>query len=189
MPATGEPTRRRAGPRPAPTTWEHHGGAASAPLRYRRREPEKTLLHAVVRERLESFLAQARERSSHGRGLPAFVERDLRALEESEDEALAALQAAEVDRRLRYPDPFPNVRRSSFLEGFSLHAGVRIHENDREGRERLARYVPCTVRLALGSSIPSLRGWQGARHRFQDCASRYRTGRVQVTLMWPLPTP
>ncbi len=61
--------------------------------------------------------------------------------EESEDEALAALQAAEVDRRLRYPDPFPHVRRSAFLEGFSLHAGVRIHENDREGRERLARYV------------------------------------------------
>ncbi len=59
--------------------------------------------------------------------------------EESEDEALAALQAAEVDRRLRYPDPFPHVRRSAFLEGFSLLAGVRIHENDREGRERLAR--------------------------------------------------
>jgi len=33
--------------------------------------------------------------------------------EESEDEALAALQAAEVDRRLRYPDPFPHVRRSA----------------------------------------------------------------------------
>ncbi len=61
--------------------------------------------------------------------------------EEFEDDALAMLQAAEVDRRLRYPDPFPHVRRSAFLEGFSLHAGVRIHEHDREGRERLARYV------------------------------------------------
>jgi hypothetical protein len=61
--------------------------------------------------------------------------------EEFEDDALAALQAAEADRRLRYPDPFPHVRRSAFLEGFSLHAGVRIHENDREGRMRLARYV------------------------------------------------
>jgi len=61
--------------------------------------------------------------------------------EESEDEALAALQAAEVGRRIRYPDPFPHVRRSAFLEGFSLHAGVRIHENDRDGRERLGRYV------------------------------------------------
>jgi hypothetical protein len=27
----------------------------------------------------EAFLAQVRERSSHGRGLPAFVERELRA--------------------------------------------------------------------------------------------------------------
>ena len=44
--------------------------------------------------------------------------------EGSEDDALAALQAAEVDRRLRYPDPFPPVRRCAFLEGFSLHAGV-----------------------------------------------------------------
>jgi hypothetical protein len=47
--------------------------------RYRRREPEKTLLHAVVRSRLEPFLAAARDRSSSGRGLPAYVERDLRA--------------------------------------------------------------------------------------------------------------
>src|SRR6266567_676438 len=69
---------------PAPTepleSWERCPGAASSPLgRYRRREPEKTLLHEVVRERLEPFLAAARERSAHGRGLPAFVERELRA--------------------------------------------------------------------------------------------------------------
>ncbi len=44
----------------APGTWERHAGAACAPLRgYRRREPEKTLLHQVVRERLETFLAAA----------------------------------------------------------------------------------------------------------------------------------
>ena len=36
----------------------------------------------MFRNHLESFLAQARERSSHGRGLPAFVERDLRAYTE-----------------------------------------------------------------------------------------------------------
>jgi hypothetical protein len=48
---------------------------ASAPLRFRRREPAKTLLYTIVREHLESFLAQARERSSHGRSLPALVER------------------------------------------------------------------------------------------------------------------
>jgi hypothetical protein len=61
-------------------TWERHAFAACAPLgRYRRREPERTLLHAVVRERLEPFLARARERSAHGRGLPAFVEGAFRA--------------------------------------------------------------------------------------------------------------
>jgi hypothetical protein len=42
-------------------TWERHAFAACAPLgEYRRREPERTLLHAVVRERLEPFLARVR---------------------------------------------------------------------------------------------------------------------------------
>jgi hypothetical protein len=31
-------------------------------------------------------------------------------------------------------------RRSAFLEGYSLHAGVWIHENDRAGLERLCKY-------------------------------------------------
>ena len=64
-------------------TWERRPGAALAPVpggaAYRRREPEKTLLHAVVRDRLEPFLAAARDRSPSGRGLPAHIERDLRA--------------------------------------------------------------------------------------------------------------
>jgi hypothetical protein len=60
--------------------WERRAGDACAPLaHYRRREPERTLLHEVVRAELETFLAAARERSEHGRGLPAFVERELRA--------------------------------------------------------------------------------------------------------------
>jgi hypothetical protein len=60
--------------------WERRPGAALAPVRrYRRCEPEKTLLHEVVRSRLEPFLAAARDRSPSGRGLPAHVERDLRA--------------------------------------------------------------------------------------------------------------
>jgi hypothetical protein len=76
--SSGACDRRAPRPRPAPTRWERHGGAASPPLRYHRREPEKTLLYTVVRKHRESFLAQARERISHGRGLPAFVERELR---------------------------------------------------------------------------------------------------------------
>ncbi len=60
---------------------------------------------------------------------------------ESEADAMAALQAAEVDRRLRFPDEFRHSRHGAFLDGFSLHAGVRIHGNDRDGRERLCRYL------------------------------------------------
>jgi hypothetical protein len=61
-------------------TWERRDGAARSPLRrYRRREPEKTLFHSVVRERLEPFLAAARERCTSGRVLAGHVERDLRA--------------------------------------------------------------------------------------------------------------
>jgi hypothetical protein len=59
----------------------------------------------------------------------------------AEEDAFAALQAVEVDRRLRYPDPFRQVRRSAHLDGFSLHAGVRIHEHDRERLERPCRYA------------------------------------------------
>jgi hypothetical protein len=61
--------------------------------------------------------------------------------DDQEVDALASLQAAEVDRRMRFPDPFKSGRKSAFLDGFSLHAGVRIHEHDREGRERLFRYA------------------------------------------------
>jgi hypothetical protein len=69
-----------AGP-PLPThtyEYERHPGAASAPLSegYRRREPEKTVLHGVVREHLETFLAQARR--LHGEGYPRFIEREFR---------------------------------------------------------------------------------------------------------------
>jgi hypothetical protein len=46
-----------------------------APGRYRRREPEQTVLHQVVREQLETFLAR---RQDQGRPVPRFVERELR---------------------------------------------------------------------------------------------------------------
>jgi len=62
-------------PPEAPGTWERHAGAACAPLRgYRRREPEKTLLHRVVRERLETFLAAVRE-AQRPRPRPARLRR------------------------------------------------------------------------------------------------------------------
>jgi hypothetical protein len=42
-----------------------------------RRQPEQSVLHGVVREHLETFLAEARQRGG-GEGLPRFVERELR---------------------------------------------------------------------------------------------------------------
>ncbi|MFN0063133.1 MAG: transposase, partial [Myxococcaceae bacterium] len=36
--------------------------------------------------------------------------------------------------------PPRNGRRCAFLEGFSLHANSRVHENDRQGLARLAKY-------------------------------------------------
>jgi hypothetical protein len=42
---------------------------------YVRREPGNTVLHQLVREHLETFLAQA---SQDGRGLPPHVENELR---------------------------------------------------------------------------------------------------------------
>jgi glutaredoxin 2 len=44
---------------------------------YVRRQPEQTILHRVVREHIETFLAEARRRGG-GEGLPRFVERELR---------------------------------------------------------------------------------------------------------------
>jgi len=41
------------------------------------RQPERAVLHQVVREHLETFLAEARHRGG-GEGLPLFVEREFR---------------------------------------------------------------------------------------------------------------
>jgi hypothetical protein len=68
---------------------------------------------------------------------PAFEEQDAA----DPDDPYASLQAAEVDRRLFYPGSFKRSRRSAHLDGFSLHAGVRVHEHDRQGLERLCRYA------------------------------------------------
>jgi hypothetical protein len=56
-------------------TYELTQGAASQPLRspYVRREPEKTVLHQVVRENLQTFLFELRE---DGHGLPRYVEEE-----------------------------------------------------------------------------------------------------------------
>ena len=46
------------------------------PRGYRRREPEKTALHIVVRENLQTFLAEGRGRFDDSNGYPPFVQRE-----------------------------------------------------------------------------------------------------------------
>ena len=59
-----------------------------------------------------------------------------------------------MDRGQRFFDPAKHQRRSANLDGWSLHAGVRIHGNDHEGREKLFRYAikpPLALqRLSMG---------------------------------------
>ena len=50
--------------------------AASEPT-YQRREPETTVLHALVRDHLEEFLEHARD--TYTRPIPRYVENELRA--------------------------------------------------------------------------------------------------------------
>jgi hypothetical protein len=83
--------------------------------------------------------------------------------------AFAALQAQEVDRRIRIPDPFKHARRPASLDGYSLHAGVRIHDNDREGLERLCRYA---FRPPFALERLTLR--RGGAARLQDEAAEER---------------
>jgi len=45
---------------------------------YRPREPERTVLHRVVGEHLETFLAEARARDESAQGVPDFVEDEFR---------------------------------------------------------------------------------------------------------------
>ncbi|MBU1702022.1 MAG: transposase zinc-binding domain-containing protein [Candidatus Eisenbacteria bacterium] len=52
------------------------GEAARSSGVYRRRQPETTVLYEIVREHLETFLAQGR--GSDGEGYPHFVEREFR---------------------------------------------------------------------------------------------------------------
>jgi hypothetical protein len=60
--------------------YEREPGAASRPVpgSYHRREPERTPLHIIVRENLETLLDEARVRDESGTGYPQFVEHEFR---------------------------------------------------------------------------------------------------------------
>jgi len=70
--------------RAEPCVYEAYPGAASAPLAslpgpaYRQRQPQRTVLHRVVRENLRSFLAEGEARSASGAGYPYYVEKEFR---------------------------------------------------------------------------------------------------------------
>ena len=69
-----------------------------------------------------------------------MLERELGDDDNEESSALAQLAAAAlrpVARSGREPE---SKRLTAFLDGFSLHAGTHLHENDRLGLERLCRY-------------------------------------------------
>jgi len=80
--------RRPAGhshPAPLPAVvYEREPGAATAPLppavtgTYKRRQPELTALHAIVRDNLETFLEEGQRASSDGSGYPRFVAQEFR---------------------------------------------------------------------------------------------------------------
>ena len=74
------PAHDRCQPARPSFVYEREPGAASRPisLRYRRRQPEKTALYAVVRDHLETFLQEGRDADPSGAGYPAFVEHEFR---------------------------------------------------------------------------------------------------------------
>src|SRR5262245_34956965 len=60
--------------------YERTFGAAGQPLRdYRRRAPERTVLHELVARHAQTLLAELRDADPEGGGLPRYVERELAA--------------------------------------------------------------------------------------------------------------
>ena len=75
MPVQAHPTRRTtrwSTPPPGPSAGTH-----AQPYR-RRRRPETTTLHRIVREQLETYLALANESDPMGDGVPDHVEKEFR---------------------------------------------------------------------------------------------------------------
>jgi hypothetical protein len=69
---------------------------------------------------------------------------------DSAHDALSQTQAASLQTNFSFPanhnanqrieSQRPRSARNAFINGYSLHANVRIHRNDREGLEKLCRY-------------------------------------------------
>jgi hypothetical protein len=58
--------------------YERTSGAAGQPLAgYRRREPERTVLHELVARYAQTMFKELRDADPEGGGLPRYVEREL----------------------------------------------------------------------------------------------------------------
>ena len=88
---------------------------------------------ADVESLLETFLRRL---------VPLLERHGLHELESLPEHALDALQLSSAQWKLSLGSPHPprRARRCATLEGFSLHANTRVHENDRTGLETLCRY-------------------------------------------------
>jgi transposase-like protein len=78
-PGAGDRSGVLRAPRPVRGDRLLQAGQPPGSLGYRPREPDATVLHEIVHEHLETFLAEARLRGG-GSGLPSFVESELRDL-------------------------------------------------------------------------------------------------------------
>ena len=76
--------------------------------------------------------------------------------DEPDADALAALVVASLKARPAAGGEAPRPKRlTAFLEGFSLHAGVHLHANDRLGLEQLCRYgARGAIALSRLSELP-----------------------------------
>ncbi len=88
---------------------------------------------ADVESLLETFLRRL---------VPLLERYGLHELEAIPEHALDALQLSSAQWKLPLGSPHPprRSRRCATLDGFSLHANTRVHENDRTGLETLCRY-------------------------------------------------
>ena len=75
--------------------------------------------------------------------------------EEPDVDALAELCAASMAARSSGSQDATPKRLTAFLEGFTLHAGVHLHANDRRGLEQLYRYgARGAIALSRLSELP-----------------------------------
>ncbi len=71
-----------------------------------------------------------------------------------EPEALLLLATRPAKRHTEPLREEPLPRKCARKEGFSLHAGIAVHQNDRQGLERLARYGRASTSRSSDSPRP-----------------------------------